>query len=140
MASQNDIADGIEERLATISAHRPYSEPQEASEPQTEEGVASEVLFIKREWLANCGSYTSTYAVLLSAPSEGKGWSRTVRRLRDYLDATGSRSVETAIEADRQLGGRVYDAVVTDVGGERLRKHGNEYRWTAQILVTVLHS
>lgn len=139
MATLQEIADGLEVRLATISGLRVSSEPTEKSEPAGDENVVAEIVYQSRAWLTPC-NYRSRFLILLSANAMPGEWARAVQRVRLYLDASGSRSVEAAIEADRTLGGQSgVDAVVVEVGPEKLMKFGNAERWTGRVTVDVFH-
>lgn len=136
----NDIADGIEARLRTITGLRVYSEIDEKSEPGGTELVAANVMFRERRQINVCGSQQGTFVVELSVPAEQPGWSRAIRRVREYLDDSGDRSVELAIENDKTLGGldRV-DAVISAIGPERRVKFADGWRWVGEVTVDVLY-
>lgn len=137
-ATLGQIAAGIKARLQTIDGLRVSETPHELIEPAIGENIAAEVVFESREWLSTC-NYESTFGVLLSGFLVQGDWDRGFDRLRLYLDATGDRSVEAAIEGDRTLGGLEVNATVTAVGPERVVKYGTADRMVARVGVTVYH-
>lgn len=137
-ATLGQIAAGIKVRLQTIDGLRVAATPHELIEPTVDENIAAEVVFESRAWLSTC-NYESTFGVLLTGYLVQGDWERGFARLREYLDATGTRSVEAAIEGDRTLGGLAVNATVTAVGPERVVKYGTADRATARVGVTVYH-
>ena len=139
MATLNNLADGLRARIATLGATAitAYSEPTE--DPQSPmSGASAEIVWLNRDQLSTCNE-RARFGVDVSVAALDKGWSRSIRLLRQYTDKTGALSVEAVIEGDRTLGIAGVDSVAVRAGPERLVKYANGLRWLARIEVDVFY-
>ena len=137
MTTLNAVADGIETVVGALDGMRVYSELEESPEgPRA--GVTGEVILLDRERIDNC-SQRASFAVDVSAPSEKPGWSISVRRIRDYLDHSGAKSIEAALAATKDLGISGVVSVTAAVRGERRVKYGDGHRWVGRVQVDVIY-
>lgn len=127
-----DLADALQTRLETISGLSCYSEPVERPhEP------SAEVVDLGRRRDTAGGGQVATFGIEVSVSSDNRGWSEAVRKLRPYLDPTGTSSVEAAINAGHTLGGIANWAVVREVGPIDRLPWGDGLRWAGRVIVEV---
>lgn len=130
----NQLADGLQTRLETISGLHCYSEPVERPhEP------AAEVIDLGRRRDDAGGGQVATFGIEISVSSDNRGWPEAVRLLRPYMDPTGSASVEAAIDGGSTLGGIADWAVVSQVGPIRRVEWGDGFRWAGRVIVEVCY-
>ena len=107
MVAVNDVTDGLQTRLATISGLHPSSEWRDVLE------VPGALVFppsIVQDTLD--GNYTMTFRLLVFVGiSDGIG--NAARALNTYMDTAGSTSITAAIAADRTLGNAADDVEPT---------------------------
>lgn len=134
MTTLNDLADGLQARLATISSLHSYSEPVERPhEP------SAEVIDLGRRRDDASGGQVATFGIEISVSADNRGWSEAVRALRPYMDPTGGASVEAAIYAEHTLGGIADWSAVSQVGGIRRVEWGDGFRWSGRVIVEVCY-
>lgn len=138
-ATITQVADAIVVRLETlgVNAVRAYATPVEAAEAPSR-GASAQVRFLGRNRMSSC-SQEARFEILVAVPADDKEWPGAVETLRSYLDVTGGRSIEAAVEGDRTLGGVASDAVVTGTDRERLVKYQDGVRWAAPVFVTAYY-
>lgn len=133
-ATLNQLADGLQTRLATITGLNAYSEPAERPiEP------SAEVIDLGRRRDDAGGGQVATFGIEISVSSDNRGWTEAVRLLRPYMDPTGTYSVEAAINAGPTLGGLADWSAVTQVGPIRRVEWGDGWRWSGRVIVEVCY-
>lgn len=135
--SINDVADALQDVIDGITGLTVYSEPSEAPET-TMTGASAEIALKERRKTDNCGGQLATFDIDVSVP-EARGWSESIRTVRDYLDAAGSLSIEAAIRATQGLGITGVASTTVSAGNERRVKFGDGTRWTGTITVQVYY-
>lgn len=104
--SLSDIRSGLATNLGTISSIRTYTEiPDNPVMPCAI--IALESVEYDRTFGRGETEYTFTVRLIVARVTER----RAQQKLDEFIDA-GARSVKTAIESDRTLGGAAFDAVV----------------------------
>lgn len=104
--SLSDIRSGLATNLGTISSIRTYTEiPDNPVMPCAI--IALESVEYDRTFNRGEAEYTFTVRLIVARVTER----RAQQKLDEFIDA-GARSVKTAIESDRTLGGAAFDAVV----------------------------
>ena len=103
MVATNDLADGIETRLATIPGLHAASEWKDNVETP---GAIVQL----RRWVRDSfdNSYTFTFRILVIVQISDR-LSQSIRAFHDYTNTSGSTSITAAIEADTTLGGVASD-------------------------------
>lgn len=105
----NTVRAGLSTRFATITGLRTHDTyPQRLDPPAVFIGPMT-----RNPAQDFAGDSTSTFEVFVCISSVEAA--RNVEELDDYADATGSKSVEAAINAGPTLGGAAMSAVVTQV-------------------------
>lgn len=105
MADVNEIADGIETRLATISGLQVASEWKDQPNPPAAI-VLPDSPFDEQTTFS--GRFTYRFRVLVIT-STAPGVAKAVRALNPYLNTSGATSIRAAIDADTTLGGIAED-------------------------------
>ena len=98
MVAINDITDGLQARLATISGLHPSSEWTDVIETP---GALIFPPSIVQDTFD--GNYTMTFRILVFM-NISQGIGNAARELNSYMDTAGSTSITAAITADRTLG------------------------------------
>lgn len=130
----NDLADGLQARLATITGLNAFSEPvEQPHEP------SAEVIDLGRRRDDAGGGQVAAFGLEISVAADNRGWSEAVRLLRPYMDATGTKSVEAAIDGGPTLGGIADWTAVREVGAIRRVEWGDGFRWAGRVIVEVCY-
>lgn len=107
MVVVNDIADGLEARLATIDGLHTSSEWIKA--PRTPQAV----LYPPQIQQTTFDDRYDLVFDLLVFVSMSQGPGKAARQLNQYMDTAGSTSIMAAIESDTTLGGVAEDVELT---------------------------
>lgn len=135
MATLNQIADGIEARLATISGLRGSSEFKETVNPPAAIALVTDVrpsTFDTR--------HEATFRVLVVVTLAG-GMGKASRALKPYMSPSGAPSIFAALEGDATLGGVAESVLLGEAhwSSEGIWEWGTVAYWGAALEnVTVL--
>ncbi len=139
MSTLNDIADAIETRLEGLVKTRVYSEPDKHASADIG-GIAGELFLNDRRQLDNC-CQIARWELRVSVPADQPDWSGSFRRLRLYLDHSGTKSIEAKLtEAPKNLGVSGLTHMVVNVGAESRVKYNDGDRWVAPIYIETVYS
>lgn len=129
------IRAGLVTRLATISGLRvPAQIPDNPNPPVAL--VRPERIAFNQSFSVASGTQDYEFVVLIIV---GRVSERTAQALLDeYADPHSSKSVKTAIEADRTLSGAALDCRVTEMRGYQVMPIGEATFLGAEFLVTVI--
>lgn len=131
MVAINNLSDGLEARLATITGLHPSSEWKENVETPGALIFPPAVVFDTFD-----GVYTVTFRILVFV-NISAGMGQAARSLNSYMDTSGSTSITAAIAADRTLGSAADDVEITAMRwtGERAGfvEMGNVTYWGAYL-------
>jgi hypothetical protein len=110
MASMSDIRTGLANRLATVAGLRYTSTVPDNPNPPVgivlPEGVKYDDTFQR-----GMNTYTLTVMIIVGRADERSAQNK----LDTFVSSTGNNSIKLAIEADKTLGGKVFDTRVTEL-------------------------
>ena len=104
MGKLNDICDAFELALKDVSNPQLYGYSEQVEAPH---GPSAEVLLMDRHRDTAAGDQRATIGVELSVALDDNGWAYAWRKLRDFLDATGTASIEAAVSASADIASEV---------------------------------
>jgi hypothetical protein len=131
MATIVELADGIEERLTTISGLRGSSEWQDTVNPPVAMPLVTDIRALTFD-----ASWRATFRILVIAGGMSQmGIGRASRALKAYMAPSGAQSIIAALDGDTTLGG-VSDTIVLDAamwGEEREYEINGVRYWGAPL-------
>ena len=107
MVAVNDVTDGLQARLATISGLHPSSEWRDVIE--TPGALIFPPTIVQDTF---DGSFQMTFRLLVFV-NISQGIGPAARALNSFMDTAGASSITAAIAADRTLGGTADDVEIT---------------------------
>lgn len=129
------IRAGLVTRLATITGLRVPSQLPDSPNPPMAM-VRPERITFNQSMSRASGTQDYEFAVMVIV---GRASERTAQALLDeYADPHSTKSVKTAIEADRTLSGAALDCRVTEMRGYQAIPIGENTYLGAEFLVTVI--